>query len=123
MSALLLIVALTARASVAPQPALSAADGADGRCIVVMGYVGAHGAPEQAEGIRRMIPYFIGRITGRDGRPDLAQIIARAADDAKASGVHAQAEGERCEAEFVAGTSGLLGVRAAVGLPPRAPRP
>ncbi len=108
---------LAALAAATPTP-LAAIDGADGRCIVLLGYLGAHGTVEQGGAAQRMIPYFLGRLSARNPDAAIAGIVARAADEAKAGAVNAQAEGARCQAAFSASSTAFAGgLRTAVGLP------
>lgn len=115
MSALLFLSALVATPAL---PSLPAADSADGRCVVLLGYVGSHGTPEQAHAAAGMIPYFLGRLSARNADAMIAVIVSRAADAAKAGGVNAREEGARCQAAFSASSAAFTsGLRTAVGQP------
>ena len=108
----------------AATPALSAADGADGRCVVLLGYLGAHGTIEQAGAAQRMVPFFLGRLSARNPDAAIAGIVTRAADEAKAGAINAREEGARCQAAFSASTGAFTGgLRTAVGTPAASPRP
>ena len=114
MSALFLLSALVTSVPTALPPD----DGADGRCVVLLGYLGAHGAPEQASAAGTMIPFFLGRRSARHADSAIATIVSRAADEAKEAAVNAQGEGARCQAVFRASTSAFTGgLRTAIGQP------
>ena len=118
---LLLLAALAANP--APSP-LSAADSADGRCIVLLGFIGSHGTPEQARAAAVMIPYYLGRLSARNPDSAIPVIVTRAGDEAKAGGISAREEGARCQAAYSASSAAFTGgLRSAVGQPdPAAPR-
>lgn len=105
MVALALMIAFTAAAA----PALPRADGADGRCLMLLGYVGAHGTPAQAAAARKMAPYFLGRLSARHPDAAIARIVTRAATEARTARFDAKAEGARCDAAYAASAAALTG--------------
>lgn len=122
----MIAAALLALAQTAAPPAPAAPPGdaaSDARCIVVFGFVGSRGTPEQAEATKRGILYFVGKLRGRDPAVNVATTVTGAADAAKAASLNARAEGQRCSSELESAGEALRGIRAAAGLPasPRTP--
>lgn len=111
IAAALLALAQTMAPPTTPAPPGDAAS--DARCIVVFGFIGSRAAPDQAEATKRGILYFVGKLRGRDPAVNVATTVTTAADAAKAAGLNARAEAQRCSTELESAGEALRGIRPA----------